>query len=154
MVNKKLRFISFYLIVFLIFYSNSSCSRTQKKKEIKASQLKSEILEIADNLKKRKKFLESYFRILQKGFKGIKLSNKYKNIQSSIYSILYDFNFSPKEEFRERLNLLKHRSIINSVVLSKDGKILASASDDDTIRLWNPKTGKEIRTFTEGILLM
>ena len=45
------------------------------------------------------------------------------------------------------LNILKgHSSDVNSVVFSPDGKTLASGSDDKTIKLWNPKTGKEIYT--------
>ena len=32
---------------------------------------------------------------------------------------------------------------------SSDGGILASASEDDTIRLWNAVTGETVKTFTE-----
>jgi WD40 repeat protein len=34
------------------------------------------------------------------------------------------------------------------VSFSSDGKILASGSDDKTIKLWDVETGKEIRTLT------
>jgi WD40 repeat protein/tRNA A-37 threonylcarbamoyl transferase component Bud32 len=48
----------------------------------------------------------------------------------------------------ELLNTLKgHSSDVNSVVFSPDGKTLASASDDETIKLWNPATGKETQTL-------
>ncbi|MFM6131974.1 MAG: tetratricopeptide repeat protein [Sphaerospermopsis kisseleviana] len=37
---------------------------------------------------------------------------------------------------------------VNSVAISPDGKILASGSDDKTIKLWNIATGEEIQTLT------
>ncbi|BAZ50901.1 serine/threonine protein kinase with WD-40 repeats [Nostoc sp. NIES-4103] len=40
-----------------------------------------------------------------------------------------------------------HASDVNSVAFSPDGKTLASGSDDKTIKLWNPTTGKEINTL-------
>lgn len=40
---------------------------------------------------------------------------------------------------------LRHGNSVRWVSWSPDGKLLASASDDHTIRLWAPATGKEIR---------
>ncbi|WP_375467918.1 AAA-like domain-containing protein, partial [uncultured Nostoc sp.] len=48
---------------------------------------------------------------------------------------------------REQNCLEGHRDSINSIVFSPDGKTLASASDDKTIKLWNLDTGKEITTL-------
>uniref|UniRef100_UPI0019127CD2 WD40 domain-containing protein n=1 Tax=Hassallia byssoidea TaxID=482630 RepID=UPI0019127CD2 len=50
-------------------------------------------------------------------------------------------------KIREQNRLEGHRNSVNSVSFSPDGKILASASDDKTIKLWNVDTGKEITTL-------
>jgi WD40 repeat protein len=42
-----------------------------------------------------------------------------------------------------------HTGDINAVTFSSDGQLLASASDDDTVRLWNPTTG-ELLQMLEG----
>ncbi|MBD2195638.1 AAA-like domain-containing protein [Calothrix parietina] len=51
-------------------------------------------------------------------------------------------------DIREQNSLEKHTDSVNSVVFSPDGKTLASASGDNTIKLWNRDTGKEISTMT------
>ncbi|MGI2903573.1 AAA-like domain-containing protein, partial [Tolypothrix sp. VBCCA 56010] len=48
----------------------------------------------------------------------------------------------------ERNQLEGHQESVNSVVFSPDGKTLASASGDKTIKLWNLATGKEITSLT------
>jgi WD40 repeat protein/cytoskeletal protein RodZ len=48
---------------------------------------------------------------------------------------------------REINRLEGHGSLINSVVFSPDGKTLASASADKTIKLWHRDTGKVISTL-------
>ena len=48
----------------------------------------------------------------------------------------------------EKFILLEgHEGRVSSAVFSRDGKVLASASWDDTIRLWNPETGRHLTTF-------
>lgn len=40
-----------------------------------------------------------------------------------------------------------HGGWVNAVAFSHDGTLLASASDDVTIRLWNPETGEQMQTL-------
>ncbi|MDZ8095458.1 MAG: AAA-like domain-containing protein, partial [Nostoc sp. DedQUE05] len=49
---------------------------------------------------------------------------------------------------REQNRLEGHSDSVNSVVFSPDGKTLASASTDNTIKLWNLDTGKKIITLS------
>jgi len=42
---------------------------------------------------------------------------------------------------------LGHRDVVNSVAFSADGKLLASGSRDNNIKLWDAATGREIRTL-------
>ena len=46
-----------------------------------------------------------------------------------------------------------HTRSVSAVAFSADGLLLASASDDRTVRLWNPSTGQEVQKF-EHILFV
>jgi WD40 repeat protein/tetratricopeptide (TPR) repeat protein len=49
----------------------------------------------------------------------------------------------------ELQTLTGHTDGINCIAWSRDGKTLASASDDKTIKLWDVTTGREIKTLNE-----
>jgi len=43
--------------------------------------------------------------------------------------------------------LTGHLGAVNSIAVSRDGKTIASGSDDETVRLWNLNWGREVRTL-------
>ncbi|MEH2282922.1 MAG: ribosome assembly protein 4, partial [Nostoc sp.] len=54
----------------------------------------------------------------------------------------------PENKFQELNTLEGHSSEVRSVVFSPDGQRLASASSDNTIKLWDVATGKAVQTLT------
>ena len=59
--------------------------------------------------------------------------------------IIYIWNLKSGIRFR---TIHAHKSWIQSLAFSPDGKILASGSQDKTINLWNAEKGTLIKTFT------
>src|SRR5438477_5759254 len=55
------------------------------------------------------------------------------------------------EKQKERDTLQGHRDRITCLALSADGKMLASASADNTVLLWDMSTKKSVRTLQANI---
>lgn len=51
------------------------------------------------------------------------------------------------QHFSNPRTLLGHSGPVNTVVFSRDGKTIASGSDDKTVKVWQLNNGKEIRTL-------
>ncbi len=72
---------------------------------------------------------------------------------SSIFSLIAIFQIVAigttisRAQIPELVSENGHLGVINAVVFSPDGKTLASASDDQTVKLWELSTGNVLRTF-------
>ena len=59
-----------------------------------------------------------------------------------------DKSLEPHQTWLCVQTLTGHSDWVRSVAFSPDGQLLASGSDDNTIKLWQPGTGNQIRTLT------
>ncbi len=75
-----------------------------------------------------------------------------KTLVTGSYRKIKVWNISTKEELscidvELQHSLMGHSHIVSSLALSKNGKILVSASKDKTIKIWHLKRGELIRTI-------
>lgn len=62
---------------------------------------------------------------------------------------LYGDPLPPRALLRLGTVRFRHGGQVNALALSPQGKTLATASEDGTLRLWDAATGRELRRFTE-----
>jgi WD40 repeat protein len=78
-----------------------------------------------------------------------KSQGSYWMIRAWIVATVMLFTVSIQAEEEPEIVIQKgHSWGISSVAISRDGKYIVSGSWDNTVRLWDVETGKEIRTFT------
>ena len=68
-----------------------------------------------------------------------------RNICGRIPTWLRRYPITPATWSPELQKLEGHTDRVSAVAFSQDGSLLASASDDRTVRLWNPTTGQEVQ---------
>ncbi|BAY29078.1 WD-40 repeat-containing protein [Nostoc carneum NIES-2107] len=80
--------------------------------------------------------------------------NAGKQVKQEAFGVNSDMQFQVKVALqnavlwvKERNRLEGHKAEVYSVSLSPDGQLLASASADKNIKLWDATTGKQIKTF-------
>lgn len=87
-------------------------------------------------------------------FKNLKLLGLLLVIPASIFTISPDIANTlntPKnteQVKRLKLTLSGHTAPVRALTISVSGRVLASGSDDQTIKLWNPATGALLQTLT------
>jgi WD40 repeat protein len=71
----------------------------------------------------------------------------------TVYAQLQDRAGNVSQTFSATIRLIAatltgHTDTVRSVAFSPDGRLLASGSDDNTIKLWEVATGREVRTLS------
>ncbi|MDF5733705.1 MAG: AAA-like domain-containing protein [Rhizonema sp. PD38] len=148
--NQRIRFGSAFLAVCLVAAIVASVFAGNAQKELQTAQ-KATKLEQNGIILSRDPFgqgeIEGLLSAMQTG-RDLKtlVKDKQSLADYPAYSPVFNLQYI-LSNIRDR-NQLEHKSSVNSVAFSPDGKTLASASDDNTIKLWNVATGKEISTLS------
>ncbi|KIX07175.1 uncharacterized protein Z518_01828 [Rhinocladiella mackenziei CBS 650.93] len=70
-----------------------------------------------------------------------------RNVCGQIRAWIQTYPITPTMWSPELQKLEGHTDLVRAVAFSPDGSLLASGSDNYTVRLWNPTTGQELRKF-------
>jgi WD40 repeat protein len=73
-----------------------------------------------------------------------------RKIYGRIPAWIRRYPITPEIWSPELQKLEGHTSYVKAVAFSPDGSLLASASNDHTVRLWNPSTGQEVQKPVGG----
>ena len=103
-----------------------------------------------DELKKTKEARASYLNLQSKILQG-----DAKNLDKSVLLAIESFRIHRTSEADQLIRqgllfiphkvvVLNHNDSVNNVVFSPDGKYVATASNDNTSRVWDAATGKQI----------
>src|SRR5262245_46494376 len=69
-------------------------------------------------------------------------------VASAIVSLCFLLSFSAQARRPELIVQTGHSAKVDSIAFSPDGKLLATGSWDNTIKLWVMASGSEVRTFS------
>jgi len=113
-----------------------------------------------DNFYSNLEFFDRITREYEEALFWQEVTGKYKNLEAELQGLLEEVSvqenqqlYSTEITIPERLSwqcfqtLKGHQENIGAIDVSPDGKIIASAGEDQTIKLWQRETGKLIYSF-------
>ncbi|WP_228021176.1 WD40 repeat domain-containing protein [Microcystis sp. LEGE 08355] len=113
-----------------------------------------------DNFYRNLEFFDRITREYEEALFWQEVTGKYKNLEAELQGLLEEVSVQENQQLNsteitipERLSwqcfqtLKGHQANIGAIDISSDGKIIASAGEDQTIKLWQRETGKLIYSF-------
>ena len=113
-----------------------------------------------DNFYRNLEFFDRITREYEEALFWQEVTGKYKNLEAELQGLLEEVSIQENQQLYsteitmpERLSwqcfqtLKGHQANIGAIDISSDGKIIASAGEDQTIKLWQRETGKLIYSF-------